>query len=128
MFARTALAVAFGLPEAAVRVLAPFVGGGFGAGLRTWPHVVLAALAARVADRPVKLVLSRAQMFTSVGYRPQTVQHLTLGATAPASWSRSIIRASSRRRLEDDYAESLTRATAVLYDCPNCPAGPARSG
>ena len=50
-FARTALAVAFGLPETAVRVLAPFVGGAFGAGLRTWPHVVLAALAARVAGR-----------------------------------------------------------------------------
>ena len=45
-FVRTALAAAFGLPETAVRVLAPFVGGAFGAGLRTWPHVVLAALAA----------------------------------------------------------------------------------
>jgi xanthine dehydrogenase YagR molybdenum-binding subunit len=47
-FTRAALAAAFGLPETAVRVLAPFVGGAFGAGLRTWPHVVLAALAARV--------------------------------------------------------------------------------
>ena len=118
-FARTALAVAFGLPETAVRVLAPFVGGAFGAGLRTWPHVVLAALAARVAGRPVKLVLSRAQMFTSVGYRPPTVQHLTLGARRTGELVAIDHQGIEPTALEDDYAESLTRATAVLYDCPN---------
>ena len=118
-FARTALAVAFGLPETAVRVLAPFVGGAFGAGLRTWPHVVLAALAARVAGRPVKLVLSRAQMFTSVGYRPPAVQHLTLGARRTGELVAIDHQGIEPTALEDDYAESLTRATAVLYDCPN---------
>ena len=118
-FARTALAVAFGLPETAVRVLAPFVGGAFGAGLRTWPHVVLAALAARVAGRPVKLVLSRAQMFTSVGYRPPTVQHLTLGARRTGELVAIDHQGIEPTAVEDDYAESLTRATAVLYDCPN---------
>ena len=71
-------------------------GGAFGAGLRAWPHVILAALAARVAGRPVKLVLTRPQMFTSVGHRPQTVQRMRLGATARrASWSRSTMRAST---------------------------------
>ena len=118
-FVRTALAVAFGLPETAVRVLAPFVGGAFGAGLRTWPHVVLAALAARVAGRPVKLVLSRAQMFTSVGYRPPTVQHLTLGARRTGELVAIDHQGIEPTAVEDDYAESLTRATAVLYDCPN---------
>jgi CO/xanthine dehydrogenase Mo-binding subunit len=118
-FVRTALAVAFGLPETAVRVLAPFVGGAFGAGLRTWPHVVLAALAARVVDRPVKLVLSRAQMFTSVGYRPPTVQHLTVGARRTGELVAIGHEGIEPTALEDDYAESLTRATAVLYDCPN---------
>jgi xanthine dehydrogenase YagR molybdenum-binding subunit len=118
-FVRTALAEAFGLPEAAVRVLAPFVGGAFGAGLRTWPHVVLAALAARVVDRPVKLVLSRAQMFTSVGYRPPTVQHLKLGARHTGELVAIDHEGVEPTALEDDYSESLTRATAVLYDCPN---------
>jgi CO/xanthine dehydrogenase Mo-binding subunit len=56
---RAALAAAFGVPESGVRVLAPFVGGGFGAGLRVWPHVLLTVLAARTAKRPVKLVLTR---------------------------------------------------------------------
>jgi xanthine dehydrogenase YagR molybdenum-binding subunit len=118
-FVRAALAEAFGLPEAAVRVLAPFVGGAFGAGLRTWPHVVLAALAARVADRPVKLVLSRAQMFTSVGYRPPTVQHLQVAARRTGELVAIDHEGIEPTALEDSYAESLTRATAVLYDCPN---------
>jgi xanthine dehydrogenase YagR molybdenum-binding subunit len=118
-FVRTALAAAFGLPDTAVRVLAPFVGGAFGAGLRTWPHVVLAALAARVVDRPVKLVLSRAQMFTSVGYRPPTVQHLTVGARRTGELVAIDHEGIEPTALEDDYAESLTRATAVLYECPN---------
>ncbi len=119
VFTRAALAAAFGLPETAVRVLAPFVGGAFGAGLRTWPHVVLAALAARVAGRPVKLVLSRAQMFTSVGYRPPTVQHLKVGARRTGELVAIDHEGIEPTALEDDFAESLTRGTAVLYDCPN---------
>jgi xanthine dehydrogenase YagR molybdenum-binding subunit len=118
-FARAALAAAFGLPETAVRVLAPFVGGAFGAGLRTWPHVVLTALAARAVGRPVKLVLSRAQMFTSIGYRPPTVQHLKVGARRTGELVAIEHEGIEPTALEDDFAESLTRATAVLYDCPN---------
>jgi xanthine dehydrogenase YagR molybdenum-binding subunit len=119
MFVRAALAAAFGMPEGAVRVLAPFVGGAFGAGLRTWPHVVLAALAARMVDRPVKLVLSRAQMFTSVGHRPPTVQHLKIGAKRTGELVAIDHEGIEPTALEDEYAESLTRATSVLYDCPH---------
>ena len=118
-FARASLAATFGIGESAVRVLAPFVGGAFGAGLRTWPHVVLAAVAARMVDRPVKLVLTRAQMFTSVGYRPATVQHVKLGATRAGELVAIDHEGIEPTALEDDYTESLTRATAVLYDCPN---------
>jgi CO/xanthine dehydrogenase Mo-binding subunit len=118
-FDRRSLAVTFGLPEASVRVLAPFVGGAFGAGLRTWPHVVLAAVAARVTNRPVKLVLTRAQMFTSVGYRPPTVQHVTLGARRTGELVAIDHEGIEPTALEDDFAESLTRATAVLYECRN---------
>jgi len=119
MFVRAALAATFGVPEGAVRVLAPFVGGAFGAGLRTWPHVVLAAVAARMVDRPVKLVLSRAQMFTSVGYRPPTVQHLRIGARRTGELVAIDHEGIEPAALEDEYAESLTRATSVLYDCPH---------
>src|SRR6185295_5384584 len=78
---RDTLAIAFGVDPARVRVLVPFVGGAFGAGLRAWPHVTLAALAARVTRRPVKLVLTRAQMFTAVGHRPDTIQQVSIGAS-----------------------------------------------
>ena len=81
MLVRKTLAAVFDLPETDVRVLVPYLGGGFGAGLRTWPHVILTALAARLVGRPVKLVLTRPQMFTSVGHRPETRQRVRLGAT-----------------------------------------------
>jgi CO/xanthine dehydrogenase Mo-binding subunit len=81
MSTRRALAAAFELPETGVRVLVPYLGGGFGAGLRAWPHVILTALAARMVKRPVGLVLTRPQMFTSVGHRPETRQRVRLGAT-----------------------------------------------
>lgn len=51
-----------------IRVVSPFVGGAFGSALRTWPHVTLAALGSRVARRPVKVMLSRREMYYAVGY------------------------------------------------------------
>ncbi len=72
--AQRTLAGLFGIPQANVRVICPFVGGGFGCKGNTWPPATLAAMASKIVNRPVKLVLSRAQMFTSNGYRPRTVQ------------------------------------------------------
>src|SRR5207248_8875022 len=77
---RESLAKLFGMKPEQVRVICPFVGGGFGCKGTTWPHVALAAMAAREVGRPVKLVLSRAQMFTSTGYRPKTIQRIRIGA------------------------------------------------
>ncbi len=119
---RDALAAAFKLPQENVRVEAPFVGGAFGAGLRVWPHVPLAALAARVVGRPVKLVLTRAQMFTSIGYRPQTVQHVALGATGDGHLSAIVHEVTSPNAQYYDYeseGESLTHASRILYTCPH---------
>ena len=63
---------AFKLKEENVRVYAPFVGGGFGSALRTWPHAIAALIGAKITGKPVKLVLTRNQMFNLVGYRPYT--------------------------------------------------------
>ena len=71
-----------GLPIARVRVITQFVGGGFGAKAMVWPHVTLAAMAARHVGRPVKLMLTRPQMFTSNGHREEQEQRITLGADA----------------------------------------------
>ncbi len=63
-----------------VHVQDPYVGGGFGSKGSTWSHVILAAMAAKIVQKPVKLVLEREQMFGPVGYRPTTVNHIKLAA------------------------------------------------
>jgi xanthine dehydrogenase YagR molybdenum-binding subunit len=74
------LAEAFGIPRSNVRVICPFIGGGFGCKGFIWPHTLLAAMAAKAAGSPVKLVLTRQQMFSSCGHRPPTRQTMTLAA------------------------------------------------
>ncbi|MFG2041889.1 xanthine dehydrogenase family protein molybdopterin-binding subunit [Dactylosporangium sp. NPDC048998] len=117
---RAALAAAFGVPETGVRVLAPFVGGAFGAGLRVWPHVILAAMAARVVGRPVKLVLTRPQMFTGIGHRPATVQRIRIGARRDGTLTAIEHESVQTAAVDDDnIAEPVTTVSAVGYDCPN---------
>ena len=65
------LAKIFGIPKENVHVICLFVGGGFGCKGQMWSHVVLAAMAAKQMNRPVKLVLDRPQMFGPVGARPE---------------------------------------------------------
>ncbi|MER6525815.1 xanthine dehydrogenase family protein molybdopterin-binding subunit [Streptomyces sp. NPDC001508] len=116
---RTSLATAFGIPESSVRVLVPYVGGGFGAGLRAWPHVILTAMAARVLKRPVKLVLTRPQMFTSVGHRPSGVQWLRIGARRDGELVALDHRSLTSLSMEDSDYEPFAAATAFAYRCPN---------
>ncbi len=78
--AQNSMAMLFGIPPENVTILCPFVGGGFGCKGNTWPPATLAAMAARIVGRPVKLVLTRRQMYTSNGYRPRTIQKLRLAA------------------------------------------------
>lgn len=119
MSVRRILAAAFRVPEAHVRVLAAYVGGGFGAGLRVWPHVILAALAARIVKRPVKLVLSRPQMFTSIGHRPESRQRLRLGLDHEGRLMAIDQEATSTLSIEGSTIEPITMATGTAYSCPN---------
>ncbi len=116
---RTTLATVFKVPESGIRVLAPFVGGGFGAGLRVWPHVVLTVLAARLVRRPVKLVLTRPQMFSSVGHRPNSVQRIRIGATRDGDLVAIEHHGMSSVAMEDDDYEPVSFGSAVAYACPN---------
>ena len=116
---RAALAGTFGVPESGIRVLAPFVGGGFGAALRTWPHVLLTVLAARTTRRPVKLVLTRPEMFTGVGHRTRTVQHITLGADRGGRLTVLDHEAKNSIAIEDDNYEPVAADSAWAYACPN---------
>ncbi|QZH68453.1 xanthine dehydrogenase family protein molybdopterin-binding subunit [Mycolicibacterium farcinogenes] len=75
---KSTLAAYLEMPEDRIRILSPLVGGAFGSKSFLWMHVVLCAVASRAVDRPVKLVLTRDQMFTSTGHRPRTEQDVTL--------------------------------------------------
>src|ERR1051326_5589296 len=77
---RERVASLLGLHPDNVRVIAPYLGGGFGSKGPTWSHVVLAAMAARRVNRPVKLALDRPQTFGPVGFRSRTRQAIALGA------------------------------------------------
>jgi xanthine dehydrogenase YagR molybdenum-binding subunit len=79
---RRCLAAYLDMPEERIRILSPLVGGAFGSKNFLWMHVALTAVAAREVGRPVKLVLTRNQMFSSTGHRPRTEQDVMLSADA----------------------------------------------
>jgi xanthine dehydrogenase YagR molybdenum-binding subunit len=113
------IAAVFGIPAENVRVVSPFVGGAFGSGLRTWPHVTLAALGARVARRPVKLMLSRREMYYAVGYRPYTVQRVALGASRDGRLAAIVHDGTQETSTYEEFSEALISATGFLHSCPN---------
>jgi xanthine dehydrogenase YagR molybdenum-binding subunit len=79
------LAAALQVAPDDVRVTAPYVGGMFGSKIATGSHTILAAVAARRLDRPVKVVLTRRQVLTNVGHRSETVQRMRIGAGSDGS-------------------------------------------
>jgi xanthine dehydrogenase YagR molybdenum-binding subunit len=109
----------FGISAENIRVISPFVGGAFGSSLRTWPHVTLAALGARVARRPVKVMLSRREMYYGVGYRPHTVQRIALGASRDGRLSAIVHDAFQETSTYEEYSEALINASRFLHSCPN---------
>jgi len=117
--ARGAVAKTLGIPEANVRVLCPFVGGGFGCKGSAWSHVVLAAMAAKQTGRPVRLVLERPQMFGMVGNRPFTDQHIQISARDDGTLTGMRHDVISSTSTFEDWNESSAIVTRMLYAVPN---------
>lgn len=110
----------FDIPEEKVRVVQQFVGGSFGCKGPTWEHVALAAMAARQLDRPVKLVLTRQQTFTSVGHRPRIIHRVRLGVTRDGRLTALAHDAVSHTSPFDDRVVApVTKTSRKLYACPN---------
>jgi xanthine dehydrogenase YagR molybdenum-binding subunit len=117
--ARDALAEVLGLPPEVVRVVAPHVGGGFGSKGTPRPNMVLAAVAAKVVGRPVKLAVTRQQMFAVTGYRTPTIQRLRLGASNDGrldALAHDVWEQSSTVR---EFAEQTATPSRVMYAAPN---------
>ena len=109
------VAKALGLPNDNVRVICPFTGGGFGSKGSTWSHVVLAAMAAKVAQRPVKIALERPQMFGPVGGRPETYQHVVLGSKRDGTLVGLRHDCYSHTSVMEDFTEPSSTVSRVLY-------------
>jgi xanthine dehydrogenase YagR molybdenum-binding subunit len=113
------VATALGVPPEHVRVICPFIGGAFGSAGRTWPHVILAAFAAREMRRSVKLVLTRRQMYTGIGYRPASRQRFRLGASSDGRISAIVHEGSSETARYTDYDDAGMELSQFLYQSPH---------
>ncbi|HEY6376387.1 MAG TPA: xanthine dehydrogenase family protein molybdopterin-binding subunit [Edaphobacter sp.] len=113
---KQALARAFSIPPENVRVQCPYTGGGFGCKGYVWSNTILAAMAAKVAQRPVKLVLTREQMFGPVGSRPNTLQHIKLAASSDGKLLLQQHDSTCYTSLISDWVESAANPTTLLYD------------
>jgi xanthine dehydrogenase YagR molybdenum-binding subunit len=100
-------------------VISPFVGGAFGCKGAVWPHVILAAMGAKVAGAPVKLAISRQDMFTGAGHRTPTTQTVALAATRDGKLQGIRHRVETLTSPVGEYVESCgARSTGVLYASP----------
>jgi xanthine dehydrogenase YagR molybdenum-binding subunit len=117
---RAAVAPLFGLDPGQVHVVSPHVGGGFGSKGNPHAPLVLAALAARMLPgRPVKLALTRRQMFFLAGYRTPTVQHIRLGADRDGRLSAISVDAVSQTSRIKEFAEQTAVSARMMYAAPN---------
>ncbi len=113
------VARAFALDPAQVRVISPHVGGGFGSKGTPRPHVIVAVMAAKVVDRPVKLAVTRQQMFAFTGYRTPTIQRMRLGAGEDGrlvAISHDVIEQTSQIA---EFAEQTALPSRMMYAGPN---------
>jgi xanthine dehydrogenase YagR molybdenum-binding subunit len=107
----------FGM-EGKIRVLAPFVGGAFGSGLRPQYQLPLAVMAALKLKRSVRVTLKRQQMFT-FGYRPRTIQRISIGAAPDGQLEALSHQAIGQTSSFEDFTEHEVEWSGMLYQCPN---------
>ncbi|HEY0899796.1 MAG TPA: xanthine dehydrogenase family protein molybdopterin-binding subunit, partial [Sphingobacteriaceae bacterium] len=110
---------AFQLPMENITVHAEHIGGAFGMGLRTWPYEIAAIMGAQKVGKPLKLVLHREQMFTNVGYRPETMQKIRLGASADGKLVGLVHEATANTSSYEEFTEATVNISQFLYACPN---------
>ncbi|MFJ2272376.1 xanthine dehydrogenase family protein molybdopterin-binding subunit [Streptomyces sp. NPDC087849] len=116
---RDALAAVFGIASDKVRVINPHTGGGFGTKAFIWPHEILAAQAAKAVGQPVKLVLTRQDMYSIVGYQPLMEHRVLLGANAGGELQAVVHEVDNVTAITDDYVEFGSVPAKALYASPN---------
>ncbi len=112
---RKLASLVLGIPEEKINVVCEFLGGGFGGKSWSWPHTLLAALAARVVNRPVHLQLTRAQMYSMVGHQAATVQTIALGSDRDGKLTGIRHDSVNPTSVFDDYVEYAALASRHLW-------------
>ena len=102
-----------------IRVISEFVGGGFGSGLLVWPNTIAATMATMKLNRPVKIVLTRPQMFTSVGHRPESWQRFKIGANEKGEFLGTYHQAKHSVSTYTGHNDNITALTWKHYNFPN---------
>jgi xanthine dehydrogenase YagR molybdenum-binding subunit len=118
-WALEAYSEAFGIPVDQIRVISPYVGGGFGIAGKIWPHQLLAAHAARQMRRPVKLMLSRNQFYTVAGYRPTSRQRLAIGADRSGRIGAIVHEGRTENSRYEGYEDNIVGPAQFMYSSPN---------
>ncbi len=108
----------FGIPTAKIRVLAPYIGGAFGSGLRPHYQLTLAVMAALHLKRPVRVALSRDQMFT-MGYRPDSLHEVRVSADPDGTLTSIRHDVVSNTSRHEDYQEQIVNWSGLLHSCAN---------
>lgn len=114
-----ALAKMFGIDTDGVHVRAPFIGGGFGSKFSVWTSTPLCVAAAKVVGRPVKLVLSREQVYRMVGGRTLSEQRVAIGADADGRFSALVHTGVTATTSHTKYAEQFSFVSRHLYAAEN---------
>jgi xanthine dehydrogenase YagR molybdenum-binding subunit len=112
------IATTLGLPKEKVRLMSPYIGGGFGGKLFVRADAILAALGARMAGRPVKVALARPQMANNTTHRPATIQHIRMGATADGKLT-AIAHEGWSGNLAEGKVEVAAQPSQLLYAAEN---------
>ncbi len=117
---RAAISTMLGMQPDKVRLISPFIGGGFGSKGFMWANSILAPMAAKFVNRPVKIVLERTgQMFTCAGRRSFTIQKIGLGTDKEGKLMSVKHETTSETSFVDEFVETAGVATKMLYDTPN---------
>jgi xanthine dehydrogenase YagR molybdenum-binding subunit len=116
---RSHLALKFNVPIAGVRVISPYVGGGFGGKGVVWPGTILAALAARVVGRPVRMMLTREGVYRTVGGRTPSTQRVALGSDTDGNLTALIHTSVTRTGRVGGLPEQVVSQSRHLYAAPN---------
>ncbi|MEJ2802551.1 xanthine dehydrogenase family protein molybdopterin-binding subunit [Comamonadaceae bacterium PP-2] len=117
--ARSVVSEWLGIAIENVRVISPYVGGGFGSKIGAHPHVGLACAASRKLGRPVKVALTRPQTFTGLGGRPATRQNLSIGATKTGKIVSIVHESWNETAIDETHVEACNNVTKIMYATPN---------